>query len=73
MLHKMISPMGGPPNLSQPVNAARDRLIEGKPIQEKLAGSVPRFFNAQGNRSLVGLGSTGVVAAIVFYVTRKYF
>lgn len=44
-----------------------------KPIQEKLASSVPRFLNAQGNRSLVGLGSTGVVAAIVFYVTRKYF
>ena len=44
-----------------------------KPIQEKLAGSVPRFLNAQGNRSLVGLGSTGLVAAVVFYVARKYF
>ena len=44
-----------------------------KPIQEKLAGSVPRFLNAQGNRSLVGLASTGTVAAVVFYVARKYF
>ncbi len=44
-----------------------------KPIQEKLAGSVPKFLNAQGNRSIVGLASTGAVAAIVFYVARKYF
>tara|TARA_B110000444_G_scaffold49150_1_gene45025 strand:+ start:8294 stop:8815 length:522 start_codon:yes stop_codon:yes gene_type:complete len=44
-----------------------------KPIQEKLAGSVPRFLNAQGNRSLVGLASTGTVAAVVFYIARKYF
>lgn len=44
-----------------------------KPIQEKLASSVPKFLNNQGNRSLVGLASTGIVAAIVFYITRKYF
>ena len=44
-----------------------------KPIQEKLAISIPKFLNNQGNRSLVGLASTGVVAAVVFYVTRKYF
>ncbi len=44
-----------------------------KPIQEKLASSVPKFLNNQGNRSLVGLASTGAVAAVVFYVTRKYF
>jgi hypothetical protein len=44
-----------------------------KPIQEKLANTVPRFLNAQGNRSLVGLASTGAVAGVVFYITRKYF
>lgn len=44
-----------------------------KPIQEKLANTVPRFLNAQGNRSLVGLASTGAVAGAVFYITRKYF
>tara|TARA_B110000503_G_scaffold25648_1_gene40517 strand:+ start:8884 stop:9372 length:489 start_codon:yes stop_codon:yes gene_type:complete len=44
-----------------------------KPIQEKLASSVPKFLNDQGNRSIVGLASTGAVAAIVFYVARKYF
>ncbi len=48
-------------------------IAVSKPIQEKLASSVPKFLNAQGNRSLVGLGSTGAVAAIVFYVARKYF
>ena len=44
-----------------------------KPIQEKLASSVPKFLNNQGNRSVIGLASTGVVAAVVFYVARKYF
>lgn len=44
-----------------------------KPVQEKLASNVPKFLNAQGNRSLVGLASTGTVAAVIFYVTRKYF
>ena len=44
-----------------------------KPIQEKLANTVPRFLNVQGNRSLVGLASTGAVAGIVFYIARKYF
>ena len=44
-----------------------------KPIQEKLPGTVPKSLNAQENRSLVGLASTGTVAAIIFYVARKYF
>ena len=44
-----------------------------KPIQEKLANTVPRFLNVQGNRSLVGLASTGAVAGVVFYIARKYF
>jgi hypothetical protein len=43
-----------------------------KPVQEKLAGTVPQFLNAQGNRSMVGLASTGLVAALLFYVARKY-
>ena len=44
-----------------------------KPVQEKLASSVPQFLNAQGQRSLVGLGSTGLVAAIIFFIARRYF
>ena len=43
-----------------------------KPVQEKLAGTIPQFLNAQGNRSMVGLASTGLVAAILFYFARKY-
>jgi hypothetical protein len=43
-----------------------------KPVQEKLAGTVPQFLNAQGNRSMVGLASTGLVAALLFYFARKY-
>ena len=34
-----------------------------KPVQEKLANFVPSFLNDQGNRSAIGLASTGMVAA----------
>ena len=43
-----------------------------KPVQEKLANFVPSFLNDQGNRSMVGLASTGVAATVVFYVIKKY-
>lgn len=43
-----------------------------KPVQEKLAGTVPKFLNAQGNRSMVGLATTGLVAAIIFYFAKRY-
>jgi|TARA_B110000285_G_scaffold223672_1_gene279484 hypothetical protein len=43
-----------------------------KPIQEKLANTVPKFLNAQGGRSLVGIASTGAVAGIIFFVMRRY-
>lgn len=43
-----------------------------KPVQEKLAGTIPQFLNAQGSRSMIGLASTGLVAALLFYVARKY-
>ena len=44
-----------------------------KPVQEKLASTIPQFLNTQGNRSLVGLASTGAVAAIVFFIVNRYF
>ena len=44
-----------------------------KPVQDKLATTIPQFVNAQGNRSFVGLASTGLVAAIIFYFARRYF
>ena len=43
-----------------------------KPVQEKLANFVPSFLNDQGNRSAIGLASTGMVAAVAFYVARRY-
>ena len=43
-----------------------------KPIQEKLANTVPKFLNAQGGRSLVGIASTGAVAGVLFFVLRRY-
>jgi len=43
-----------------------------KPIQEKLANTVPKFLNAQGSRSLVGLASTGAVAGLLFFILRRY-
>lgn len=44
-----------------------------KPVQEKLASTIPQFLNTQGNRSLIGLASTGAVAAIVFFIVNRYF
>ena len=43
-----------------------------KPVQEKLANFVPSFLNDQGHRSAIGLASTGVVAAVAFYIYKRY-
>lgn len=43
-----------------------------KPVQDKLATSIPKFINEQGGRSMIGLASTGVVAAIAFYFVKDY-
>lgn len=43
-----------------------------KPIQDRLATSVPKFLNEQGSRSLVGLASTGAVAAVIFFLIKDY-
>jgi hypothetical protein len=52
--------------------AACTAISISKPIQEKLAGTIPQFLNAQGSRSMVGLASTGVIAAAIFYIASKY-
>jgi hypothetical protein len=54
------------------VVAACTAIAISKPVQEKLAGTVPKFLNAQGNRSMVGLASTGLVAAVIFYFAKRY-
>ena len=43
-----------------------------KPIQDRLATSIPKFLNEQGGRSVVGLATTGVVAAVAFYIVKDY-
>ena len=54
------------------VAGAAAALAVSKPVQDKLVTSIPRFLNEQGSRSVVGLASTGVVAAIVFYFVKDY-
>lgn len=43
-----------------------------RPVQEKLASTVPKFLSENGSRSAVGLASTGLVAALIFYITKTY-
>jgi hypothetical protein len=52
--------------------AACAAVAVSKPVQDKLVTSVPKFLNEQGSRSVVGLASTGLVAAIVFYFVKDY-
>jgi len=52
--------------------AACTALAVSKPIQDKLATSIPKFLNEQGGRSMVGLATTGVVAGIAFYIVKDY-
>ena len=42
------------------------------PVQEKLATMIPQFLNDAGRRSLIGLGATGLVAAILFHISQSY-
>jgi hypothetical protein len=71
------------PASKNPFNLTDDQMIAlaaglaatiavSKPIQDKLVTSVPRFLNEQGSRSIVGLASTGLVAAVVFYFVKDY-
>jgi hypothetical protein len=43
-----------------------------KPVQDRLATSIPKFLNEQGGRSLVGIATTGAIAAILFYFVKDY-
>jgi len=54
------------------VVAACTAAAISKPVQDRLATSIPKFLNEQGGRSMVGLASTGVVAAIIFYFVKDY-
>jgi len=43
-----------------------------KPVQDFLSQKIPKFVNEQGNRSLVGLASTGAVAGAIWYLMRGH-
>jgi len=69
------------PESKNPFNLTDDQLVAliagaaaalavSKPVQDKLVTSVPKFLNEQGARSVIGLASTGLVAAIVFYFAK---
>lgn len=71
------------PDSKNPLNMTDDQLITAivavataiavsKPIQDRLATSIPKFLNEQGGRSVVGLASTGVIAALIFFVAKTY-
>jgi len=52
------------------VVAACTAIAVSKPVQDRLATSIPKFLNEQGGRSMVGLSPTGIVSAIAFYMTK---
>lgn len=43
-----------------------------KPVQGKLGEMVPKFHGPSGEVSLTGLAVTALIAAIVFYLAKKY-
>jgi hypothetical protein len=43
-----------------------------KPVQGKLSTMVPKFLNEAGDMSVTGMVVTALIAAIVFYLARKY-
>jgi hypothetical protein len=77
------SPQVQEPAKKNPLNLTDDQLIAlvagvcaaaavSKPIQDRLATSIPKFLNEQGGRSMVGLAATGAVAAVVFFFVKDY-
>jgi hypothetical protein len=80
----MVSePQAKKPESKNPLNLTDDQMIAlvagaaaalavSKPVQDKLVTSIPKFLNEQGSRSMVGLASTGLVAAVAFYIVKDY-
>jgi len=71
------------PESKNPLNLTDDQMVAllvaacaaaavSKPVQDKLATSVPKFLTENGTRSMVGLGATGLVAAVLFYFSKSY-
>jgi len=43
-----------------------------EPVQAKLGSTIPQFLAESGNRSMVGLLVSGLVAAILFYFGQRF-
>lgn len=43
-----------------------------KPVQEKLAQTIPQFLNENGGRSNVGIILSGLVAALIYFFGRRF-
>lgn len=43
-----------------------------KPVQSRLRTMVPKFVGESGEVSLTGLAVTALIAALVFYIVKKY-
>ena len=76
-------PQAKKPESKNPLNLTDDQMIAlvagaaaalavSKPVQDKLVTSIPKFLNEQGSRSMIGLASTGLVAAVAFYIVKDY-
>lgn len=48
-------------------------VATSKPLQEKLIGFVPNYLNENGEKTMSGLLATALVAAILFYLSRRFF
>ena len=81
--YMVAEPQVKTPESKNPFNLTDDQMIAlvagaaaalavSKPVQDKLVTSIPKFLNEQGSRSMIGLASTGLVAAIAFYVVKDY-
>jgi hypothetical protein len=46
--------------------------VMSRPLQEKLFQIVPQFLNEDGSKSAVGLAITGLLAAALFFFSRKF-
>lgn len=83
MMPQNAAPTPNPTATKNPFNLTDDQMqiiivavctaiAISKPVQEKLVQFVPQFLNTNGNRSLVGLGVTGVVAGVIFFGAKRY-
>ena len=81
--YMVAEPQATKPESKNPLNLTDDQMIAlvagaaaalavSKPVQDKLVTSIPKFLNEQGSRSMIGLASRGLVAAVAFYIVKDY-